>query len=123
MEHPFVADVPTVVHRSRPASDADVLRLTRELERSEARFRDVIERNADAILVIDEAAMICFANHAACVLFGQSPENLVGHPFGFPAIAGETSELDLLRNGSTVVVEMRVVETEWEGKPACIATL
>ena len=32
---------------------AEVQRLREELHRSEALFRDVIERNADAILVVD----------------------------------------------------------------------
>jgi signal transduction histidine kinase len=98
-------------------------RLLGELGRSENRFRDIIERNADAIVVIDESGTICFANAVAARMFGKPVEELVGYPFGFPAVAGETSEIDLLRDGAVYVVEMRVVESHWEGKPACIATL
>jgi signal transduction histidine kinase/ActR/RegA family two-component response regulator len=44
--------------------------------------------------------------------------------FGFPVIAGETMEIDVLRvGGETAVAEMRVVETEWEGEPAFLASL
>jgi signal transduction histidine kinase len=98
-------------------------RRTRELERSEARFRDVIERNADAIVVVDDKGVIRFVNSAATRLLGASREQLLGSPFGFPLVTDETTELDLPRNGDPLVAEMRVVESEWEGKPACIASL
>jgi signal transduction histidine kinase len=103
--------------------DARIARLTAELQRSEARFRDVIERNADAILVIDTEGVICFANTVAAELFRRPIEKLVDYPIGFPVVAGETTELDLPRDGESIVVEMRVVDSEWDGRPACIATL
>ncbi|MFN2567580.1 MAG: ATP-binding protein [Gemmatimonadaceae bacterium] len=96
---------------------------TRELERSQARFRDVIERNADAIVVVDEKGVVRLVNDAATKLFGASREQLLGSPFGFPLVADETTELDLVRNGEARVAEMRVVESEWEGETACIASL
>jgi signal transduction histidine kinase len=101
----------------------DVRHLRRELERSEARFRDVIERNADAIVVVDETGVVRFVNSAATKLFGASRERLLDCPFGFPLVAGETTELDLVCDGEPRVAEMRVVESEWEGRTACIASL
>jgi signal transduction histidine kinase len=62
-------------------------------------------------------------NEAAATLFGSAREDLIGTLFGFPMAAGETTELDLVRAGETYLAEMRVVETEWEGAPACIASL
>ena len=38
--------------------------------------------------------------------------------FGMPIVAGETTELDIVRKGEPITVEMRVTETEWDGKPA-----
>jgi signal transduction histidine kinase len=105
------------------SSDPTVDRLTAELRGSEARFRAIIEHNADAIVVIGVEGFILFANNAAARLFGHMPEDLLGRPFGFPVVAGETVELDLIRHGTGVVVEMRVVESEWEGQNACIASL
>jgi signal transduction histidine kinase len=96
---------------------------TRQLERSEARFRDVIERHADALVVVDRAGTIRFANRVAAELFGHPPEELVGSMFGFPVVAGETTELDLLVRGAARVAEMRVVLSEWEGTEAFIASL
>ena len=105
------------------AMAAERARLSAELEQSRARFRDVIERNADAIVVVDREGVIRFANAVAAELFRSPREDLCGTPFGFPMVAGETTELDLPRPGDARVVEMRVVESEWEGEAACIASL
>src|SRR5688500_2277030 len=94
-----------------------------ELEESRARCRDVIERNADAIIVIDGEGTIRFANPMAAELFGTPREALAGTDFGFPVVSGETTELDLLSADGPRVVEMRVVESEWEGEPAHLASL
>ena len=114
--------------RARLADETD--RLTHELEartnalaRSEARFRDVIERNADAIVVVDGDGLIRFANTMATKLFGSARTSLLGSPFGFPLVADETTEVDLVSNGSSRVAEMRVVQSEWEGHVAYIASL
>src|SRR5919109_1219983 len=118
----------TSTDQPRVADDAPDLRRelerrTWELERSEARFRAVIEHNADAIVVVDETGVVRFVNSAATKLFGASREKLLNSPFGFPLVTNETTELDLLCDGESRVAEMRVVQSEWEGQPACIASL
>lgn len=102
-------------------SETDAVR--RELAQAEARFRAIIERNVDAIIVIDEDGVVRFANRVAAQLFARDHAALVGTHFGFPMLAGETTELDLPRADGARVVEMRVVESEWEGRPALIASL
>ena len=95
----------------------------RRLARSEARFRAIIERNADAILVVARDGTIRFANLAAEHLFGRASEDLVGSMFGFPMVAGETIEVDLVVAGAARIAEMRVVQSEWEDEEAHIASL
>jgi signal transduction histidine kinase len=102
---------------------AELERRASELERSERRFFDIVEHNADAIIVVDEAGVIRFANPAARSMFAGRREDLVGTHFGFPLVAGETTEIDLFSRAGPRSAEMRVVESEWEGWPACIATL
>lgn len=93
-------------------------------ERSEQRFLDVIEVNADAIVVVGAEGAIRYANCAAERLFRKDRNDLTGTVFGFPLVGGETTELDLNRPGEPpVVVEMRVVESEWDAEPAWIASL
>lgn len=120
--------VTLAAERSRLAAalsdrDRELEQRTRELEESRARFRDVIERNADAIVVVDRDGMIRFANAAAMELFRSRREELLGTQFGFPLVLGETTELDVPHVDRTDVVEMRVVESEWEGEVAYIASL
>lgn len=102
---------------------ADLEQVRLDLARSEARFRDVIERNADAIVVVDSEGILQFVNDEAIKLFGERAEGIVGSPFGFPLVAGETTELDLVRDHAPLTVEMRVVASHWAGEPAWIATL
>lgn len=144
MTHPSEGGSPTIPARPPAELEAELARLRAERARlqrqleersrelvahahaladSEARFRDVIERNADAIVVVDREGDIQFANGAACRIFNSTREALVGTSFGFPLVAGETTELDLVSNGEPCVVEMRVVQSEWDGQPANIASL
>jgi diguanylate cyclase (GGDEF)-like protein/PAS domain S-box-containing protein len=108
-----------------PQIDARVDDLAAKLEASEARLRNVIERSPDAFLVIDSAGVIQFANRAAAVLFRtEEARLLIGERFGRPLAAGETIDVDIIgSHGEEIVAEMRVVETEWQGRQAYIAVL
>ena len=103
--------------------NAELAARSRQLSESEARFRDIIERNADCIIVLDHNGVVQFVNQEAVRLFGKPRELLVGSSFGFPVFAGETTELDLPANGSVHTVQMRVVESMWQDAPAYIASL
>lgn len=97
---------------------------THDLHVSEARFHNLVARNGDGILVVDQQGIIQFANPAAEQLFQRGANDLIGTPFGFPVGVGETSEITVLQSdGRTATVEMRVVETEWDNQPARLVTL
>jgi signal transduction histidine kinase len=102
---------------------AELERRTRELERSERRFLDIVEHNADAIIVVDDEGVIRFANPVARAMFARRRADLVGTVFGFPLVTGETTEIDLISDGAPRAAEMRVVASEWDGAPALIASL
>ena len=89
-----------------------------------AALRAVIERMAEGIVIADLEGLIRFTNPAAEQLFGRPRSELVGTMFGFPAIVGESAEVDLMRRaGNSLVVELRAVEISWEGKPARLISL
>jgi signal transduction histidine kinase len=113
----------TRLARMLELTERELIRRDEELAASEARFRDVIENNADAIVVVDRTGIVRFANRAATELFRGRQEKLIGSSFGFPLVAGETTELDILSGGSPRIAEMRVVQSEWQGRPASIASL
>jgi len=95
-----------------------------ELRASEARFHNIVTISTDGIVIVDNVGKILFVNPAAKSLFGRKAEELLGEPFGFPIVAGETTVLDIAnREGKQIIAEMRVVAAEWEQKPAYLATL
>jgi DNA-binding response OmpR family regulator len=90
----------------------------------ETNHRTLLEKNADAIVVVDRDGIMRFVNPAAVALFGRKAEDLLGELFDFPVVAGETTEVSVVRSGGeTVVAEMRVVETNWEGESVYLASL
>lgn len=124
--------------------------LKQELKASEARFHNVIAKNADGIVIVNQQGIVCFANPTAEALFNCKAEELIGKEFfGSLVVEGTACELEvdteiLPKVGETdaagrrvvqtevaalrgeqdhAIVEMRVVETEWEGEIAYLASL
>jgi signal transduction histidine kinase len=88
------------------------------------RIRSIVERLADGIIVVGLDGIIRFVNPAAAQLFARDGADLTGTYLGFTAVTGESAEIDVLRpGGGTIAVELRVVDIEWEGEPARLATL
>lgn len=87
-------------------------------------LRSIVERMADGIVVIGLDGIIRFANPAAEQLLGRPARKLLGTDFGFPAVVGESAEVEVVRpGGESVSVELRVVDTDWEGHPARLVAL
>ena len=106
--------------------------LVRELRAAEDRFRTIITRSADGIVVVDRNGVIRFLNPAAERMFGRRAEEVVGADFGYPVQAGETTEFNIAAHlhfcqdqgrRQATVVEMRVAVSEWEGESVLLATL
>jgi HD-GYP domain-containing protein (c-di-GMP phosphodiesterase class II) len=94
------------------------------LHMSEVNFRNMIHNNADGILILDENSIVKFMNPAAESIFGTKAKHFVGQTFEHLIIPGKPTELDIIiGDGKSVVAEMRVMETEWEGKKAYLASL
>ncbi|MEG5052358.1 MULTISPECIES: PAS domain S-box protein [unclassified Microcoleus] len=124
--------------------------LKQDLKASESRFRNVIEKNADGIAIVNKRGLVCFANPSAEALFNCKAEELLGQAF-FGNLVVEVSACDIematdiipqvgkteapgtrvvqteveaiRKQKANAVVEMRVVETEWDGEMAYLATL
>ena len=87
-------------------------------------LRAIVERTADGIVVVDHTGHIRFSNPAAQRLFGRPGPDLDGALLGFPAVVGESAEIEIIRpGGGSASVELRVVEIDWEGEPARLASL
>lgn len=94
------------------------------LQASENRFRKVIEANADSVVIVDAVGIIHYVNPAAVKLFARSQADLIGAMFGYPVVANETTEIDIINPDNVIkVAEMRVVEIIWRQEPAYLASL
>src|SRR3954468_24659211 len=80
------------------------------LEESEARFRNIIDNNGDAIVVVGTDGIVKYANAAAGRMFQRAASELQGTPFGFPLSAGEITELDVVAHGVVRPAEIRVTD-------------
>jgi len=91
---------------------------------SERNLRNIINKSADGIVVMDKDGTVLFVNPAAESLLGQNEGELLGKSFCFPIVASGTSEIEVVRKGRRpAIAEMRVVETNWHGKNAYLASL
>jgi signal transduction histidine kinase/DNA-binding response OmpR family regulator len=110
-------------NRSKTELNRHVQRLA-ELER---RDRNIIESSADAIVIVDTDGIVRFVNPAAEQMFKRRANQFIGHPFGFPVTgnhAAKPAELDFVAaDGTPGIAGMHVVDIEWEGAPAYLASL
>ena len=105
------------------AAERCILECEAALEEAESRFRNIIDRNADGIVVVGRDGLIRYANAKAERIFDTKGSGLEGTPFGLPLTVGETTELDVVVGGDPRVVEMCVTESQWDGEPVCLAQL
>ncbi|HUQ19699.1 MAG TPA: ATP-binding protein [Gemmatimonadaceae bacterium] len=106
------------------ATSADAARADRSNPQWE-KLRPIIESLADGIVVVDRAGDIRFANPAAAKLFNRPAKDLIGTPFGSPLVAGETTEMEIVRRGAGEIAyaELRSVNTDWEGEQVELVSL
>ena len=93
--------------------------------RPAASLRAIIERLPDGIVIVDREGNMRFVNPAAERLFDRTAVELVGTAFGFPLLAGETTEIEIVQRGGGGIVhaELRVVDTDWENEPVELVSL
>lgn len=88
------------------------------------RFRRLVAFIVDGIVVVDGEGKVRLVNPAAEDLLGRSTDELVGETFGFPLVSEESTEIEIVRRGSpVVVVELRVADIEWDGDQAFVVSL
>ncbi len=100
-----------------------VTSLTKELSDQRDRFNNIVERDVDAHLVVSLDREILYANQAAKLLIPLNKDckcDILNYPF----LTDEVMEMGILGvNSPNVIVERRVLETEWEGTPAFLISL
>lgn len=97
---------------------------TSELQTSKARLHTIISNIADGIVIVNRNGRILFVNPAAESLLDRARDELVGDVFGFPLMVEERTEIQIQRrSGKVAIAEMRLVEIDWDGEVAYLASL
>jgi two-component system cell cycle response regulator len=106
-------------------SNQKLQEMLRTIAGMEKRYRSMLEASAGAMLVVDHDGTVLYANPAAELLFRTEATTLEGKPSPFPFDGLDSSpEIDLaLKDGTLAFVELRVVETDWAGQEAFLASL
>lgn len=92
------------------------------LRASEQRFRTIIEKNADGMMIVDGNQKIQFVNPAAEQLWGKSATQLIGQSFGQILISDQQIELNV-EHDSVRTINVRMVEIPWEDHTSYLASL
>jgi signal transduction histidine kinase/DNA-binding NarL/FixJ family response regulator len=94
-------------------------------ESAEAQFSNILKSHPDGIIIIDQKGAVCFTNPAVEALFGCKAEQLLGKSLdSLQAVEGGKTELGIVRgNGENRVAEVRVVEMQYRGETAYLASL
>ncbi|WP_200181444.1 sensor domain-containing protein [Ectothiorhodospira mobilis] len=87
-------------------------------------FRQMVEEASDAILLLDRAGIIRYANAAAARLFGHPLKTLQGHEFGFVVVPDEPTEIQIPHPRRGVVsADVRTVPMDMQGEPVWVVYL
>ncbi len=94
------------------------------LMESEENFRNVIQKSADAIILVDPEGIIHFANPATENLFGKPADSMTGSPFDYPLVLDQTLEIEIFVDENILrTAEMYVSETVWKQKTLYLVQL
>jgi diguanylate cyclase (GGDEF)-like protein len=97
-------------------------KVRQELHACEARFRNIVSRMPDGIVVLDALGMVYFANPAALRFMSQPPD-LFFREFNWRLGIGKTLIHETKTSGKATSYEIQVTETEWDLKKAFLVTL
>lgn len=96
----------------------------RSLEMSEQRFRTMIEKNVDVIVIFNRESEILYLNPTGKEVFGDNAEKLEHHIADFPVISGKNIMFSVKDEDEVRKYwEVRVVVVHWEGDACFLATI
>ena len=94
------------------------------LHTSHFRLQTIMEQNADGIVIANKKGVALYVNPAAEQLLGMRREEMQNKPVGIPITETGAREVVLPRpDDEEGVAEVRVVEIEWEGEGAYLASM
>ena len=93
------------------------------LRAAESNHRALLRDSADALVVVEPAGAVRFANPAAERLFRGTAGQIQQQLADLGPRAGESREITLPHPDRQVIAQMRTSPTVWDGQPALLVTL
>ena len=90
---------------------------------SEKQIRTLIEKNFNPMFVINKENIIQYINESAAVYFGKQRSDLIGGKYGYSFDVNEKIEINITKNNSIHVAEVRTVKINWEDRESFLITL
>ncbi len=102
---------------------AQVDLLLQKLEVSRASFLNIVGKSINGIIILDHNHVVVYTNYAAHQFVEDGPEEIIGKHLQLECDIGDLlhhrarfSEVNIRKSdGSLIVAEISVLETEWEG--------
>ncbi|MDH3712736.1 MAG: EAL domain-containing protein [Gammaproteobacteria bacterium] len=95
-----------------------------KLYEREMQLRDIMEQSVAGVIVVNHEGTVLFANPMAEVFFARSKHELLGERLDIPMQPNDQHEIDIyLEDGQQGVAELRIVDVQWQGSSASLATL
>jgi PAS domain S-box-containing protein len=99
-------------------------RNTEEISKLHNNLLTILEKSADAVLVVNHEKRILYANHAVEAIFARRPREMFNLPFQYPLDAGKTYEVTIHRaDEKTTTAETTVAHISWEGRPVFLVSM
>jgi diguanylate cyclase (GGDEF)-like protein len=99
-------------------------KLENRLYESENRYKQLIEQNADGIILIDRTKNILFVNPAAERLFKKKSEELIGSVFEYNFTENEKNEIILsFAENKEAIIEIKAVLTSWKDRECYLISM
>ena len=97
---------------------------TVELARLRETFRQVVDRSAYGIVIVDSNGLVRYVNPAAQDLLGGNTRSLLNRPFVYATTHNDISCVSMQRaDGRHAMAEIRTVCIDWEGGNAKLVSL
>ncbi len=98
--------------------------MTETLQSNEKRFRNIIEKNADSIIILNKNGLIAFSNPSAENIFRIPKSELIGQFFGRPKKNDNIIEIEIAEKFKSFPdIDIQSVEIDWEGDIAYLLSI
>ncbi len=120
--HLLIRTISNAIDRFKMLSTLRSLAIS--LKTKESRFREIIEKNVNGMIVVDLNNKVRFLNPAAVKLIGKTESEIIGQECDFLKFENNSSEVEIIRkDGSIAVAEIQSVDIEWNGHSSNLISL